>query len=114
MSKPKYQKDTFVYIHYEDRIIVGGTIESVCDYLDHYEYLVCLSDEAKKVTGCEKLIPVYEEKVYLNKRDAVKAMLERLKKSIHFYSYMLEKDQNLFDYFSDPNFQMRYMGEVLE
>ena len=57
---------------------------------------------------------VFGASFFLTKKEAVKEMIAATDKEIAFHKEMIAKFEKRKEYFSDKNFQMRYMGEVLE
>ena len=75
-------------------------------YQDRTEYFVALEDNS--------LIKVPEEWLFSSKRDAVAKIIEFLKYRIGEERKVIKYLQGKLDVFQSADFQMRYMGEVIE
>lgn len=75
-------------------------------YQDRTEYFVAREDNS--------LIKVQEEWLFSSKRDAVAAIIKHLKYRIGEHRECINYLQGKLDDFQSANFQMRYMGEVIE
>ena len=66
----------------------------------------------ERQNGAYVLIP--EHCLFSNRRDAVAEMIRRLKEVVAKYRDLANHFQGKLDDFQSANFQMRYMGEVIE
>lgn len=86
-------------------VIVPATIKDICCKYPTY-YLV------KTYRGAE--ITLGENRIFSTKKEAVLEIISRLKNSIAESEARIAKLKGILSEYESANFQMRYMGEVLE
>ena len=105
--KSKYNKgDNLFFANRDFWVIEPVNVFDKLVYQDRTEYFVAREDNS--------LIKVQEEWLFSSKRDAVKKIIECLKHRIEEEREVTRYLQGKLDDFQSWNFQMRYMGEVIE
>ena len=106
---PKFKYDvneTVLYVNTVDFFIESVIVRAQRMFSFSPAYYV------ERENGEYTLIP--ESKLFSSKRDAAAAMIRFLKETVTKYRDLANHFQNKLDYFQSANFQMRYMGEVIE
>ncbi|MDD6338363.1 MAG: hypothetical protein PUC15_08295 [Lentisphaeria bacterium] len=105
--KSKYNKgDNLFFANRDFWVIEPVNVFDKLVYQDRTEYFVAREDNS--------LIKVQEEWLFSSKRDAVAAIIKYLKYRIGEHRKCINYLQGKLDDFQSWNFQMRYMGEVIE
>ena len=85
--------------------IDGGTIKKIC--ADKYPYYIVLTNRGAEIN-------LGEHELFTKKKDAVREIIRLLKCDIVQSERRTEKLKGILSEYESANFQMRYMGEVLE